>query len=307
MTIFKWFASVTLVTTIFPVLQAEPHCPENVDSLRLRSVQRSQIIAPVVINHTGPYDFLVDTGTQITMVDPSLAAELHLKIQGTSAVVVGVGLRTAGSLARLDFLEAGSRGIANPLVVVQNLENLKATDPHIRGILGGNFLGHFDVLIDNAHSLLCLDDAKLMRQEVKGEHIALVTPTQPEEEALFTVPLIIPVYLSGSGTRRLLLQLDSGTNVPFLYDPGKYLALELFVRTPRRGRSIDGVERAFAVLPPQDLRIGNHICHQISFVTPAGNKNRYTPKIQVDGLLTTGLFRRVYISYADRFVVLEPW
>jgi hypothetical protein len=178
MTIFKWFASVTLVTTIFPVLQAEPHCPENVDSLRLRSVQRSQIIAPVVINHTGPYDFLVDTGTQITMVDPSLAAELHLKIQGTSAVVVGVGLRTAGSLARLDFLEAGSRGIANPLVVVQNLENLKATDPHIRGILGGNFLGHFDVLIDNAHSLLCLDDAKLMRQEVKGEHIALVTPTQ---------------------------------------------------------------------------------------------------------------------------------
>jgi Aspartyl protease len=306
MTIFKWLASVTLATTIFPVLQAEPHCPGNVDSLRLRSVQRSQIIAPIVINHTGPYDFLVDTGTQITMVDPSLAAELHLKIQGTSAVVVGVGLRTAASLARLDFLEAGSRGIANPPVVVQNLENLQATDPHIRGILGGNFLGHFDVLIDNAHNLLCLDDAKVMRQEVKGEHIALVTPTQPEDEALFTVPLIIPVYLSGSGTRQLLLQLDSGTNVPFLYDPGKYLALELFVRTPRRGSSIDGAQRAFAVLPPQDLRIGNHICHQISFVTPAGNKNRYTPKIQVDGLLTTGLFRRVYISYADRFVVLEP-
>ena len=307
MTIFKWFASVTLVTTIFPVLQAEPHCPGNVDSLRLRSVQRSQIIAPVVINHTGPYDFLVDTGTQITMVDPSLAAKLHLKIQGTSAVVVGVGLGTAASLARLDFLEAGSRGIANPLVVVQNLENLQTTDPHIHGILGGNFLGHFDVLIDNAHNLLCLDDAKVMRQEVKGEHIALVTPTQPEDEALFTVPLIIPVYLSGSGTRQLLLLLDSGTNVPFLYDPGKYLALELFVRTPRRGSSIDGAQRAFAVLPPQDLRIGNHICHQISFVTPAGNKNRYTPKIQVDGLLTTGLFRRVYISYADRFVVLEPW
>jgi hypothetical protein len=260
-----------------------------------------------VINHTGPYDFLVDTGTQITMVDPSLAAELHLKIQGTSAVVVGVGLRTAASLARLDFLEAGSRGIANPLVVVQNLENLQATDPHIRGILGGNFLGHFDVLIDNAHNLLCLDDAKVMRQEVKGEHIALVTSTQPEDEALFTVPLIIPVYLSGSGTRQLLLLLDSGTNVPFLYDPGKYLALELFVRTPRRGSSIDGAQRAFAVLPPQDLRIGNHICHQISFLTPAGNQNRYTPKIQVDGLLTTGLFRRIYISYADRFVVLEPW
>ena len=29
--------------------------------------------------------------------------------------------------------------------------------------------------------------------------------------------------------------------------------------------------------------------------------------MEVDGLLLTVLFRRVYISYADRFVVLEPW
>jgi hypothetical protein len=307
MAIFKWLASVTLATTIFPVLQAEPHCPGNVDSLRFRFVQRSQVIAPVTINHTGPYDFLVDTGGEITVVDPSLAAELHLKIRGTTVVVVSVGLRTAASFVQLDLLEAGSRAIANSLVVVQSLEHLQGTGSHIRGILGGDFLGHFDVLIDNAHSMLCLDEARVMQPEVKGEHIALVTAPQPEDEVPLTVPLIIPVHLSGSGTRQLLLLLDSGTNVPFLYDPGKYLALESFVRTPRRGRSIDGVERAFAVLPPQDLRIGNHICHQISFVTPAGNKNRYTPKIQVDGLLATGLFRRVYISYADRFVVLEPW
>ena len=30
-------------------------------------------------------------------------------------------------------------------------------------------------------------------------------------------------------------------------------------------------------------------------------------KAIADGLLPTVLFRRVYISYADRFVVLEPW
>ena len=165
----------------------------------------------------------------------------------------------------------------------------------------------FDVLIDNAHSLLCLDDAKVMQQEVKGKHIALVTPPQPEDEELFTVPLIVPVHLSGSGTRQLLLLLDSGTNVPFLYDPGKYLALESFVRTPRRGSSIDGAQRTFAVLPPQDVRIGTLICHQLSFVTLTGNNDRHASKIQVDGLLTTGLFRRVYISCADRFIVLEPW
>ena len=62
MSLVKWLASVTLAATALPVLQAEPRCPGNVDSLRFRLVRRSQIIAPVTINHTGPYDFLVDTG-----------------------------------------------------------------------------------------------------------------------------------------------------------------------------------------------------------------------------------------------------
>jgi tetratricopeptide (TPR) repeat protein len=65
MSTFKRLASVTLAVTTFPALQAEAHCPGNVSSLRLRLVQRSLIIAPVVINHNGPYDFLVDTGMRI--------------------------------------------------------------------------------------------------------------------------------------------------------------------------------------------------------------------------------------------------
>ncbi len=30
---------------------------------------------------------------------------------------------------------------------------------NIQGILGEDFLEHFDMLIDNVHSLLCLDDS----------------------------------------------------------------------------------------------------------------------------------------------------
>src|ERR1700745_2929006 len=96
---FKWLASVTLAATPPPRLQAKPHCPGNVDSLRFRLVRRSQIIATIKINHTGPYDFMVDTGSQVTMLDPSLAAELHLKIQGTAGVA-GVGFRAQDSFAQ---------------------------------------------------------------------------------------------------------------------------------------------------------------------------------------------------------------
>jgi hypothetical protein len=160
--------------------------------------------------------------------------------------------------------------------------------------------------IDYGHSMLCLDDTKMMQPEVKGKHIALLTPPHPNDGVLFTEPLIIPVHLSGSGIRQLPLLLDSGTNVPFLYDPGKYLAPGLSVSAPLRNRSADGVERAFTVLPPQDMQIGILAFRQISFVTLAGT-GKDVPKVEVDGLLPTVLFQRVYISYADRFVVLEPW
>jgi hypothetical protein len=304
MSTFKWLASITLATVILPALHAEPHCPGNVTILRFRLVQRSQVIVPVTINHTGPYDFLVDTGAQVTTVDPALAAELHLRIEGTTGFV-GVGFRTRPSFAHLDILEAGSHTVANPLVVVQNLEHLQAVDPHIRGILGGNFLGHFDVLIDYAHSMLCLDDTKVMQPEVKGKHIALVTPPHPGGGVLFTEPLIISVHLSGIAARPLLQLLDSGTNVPLLYDSGKEIAGGFSVNAPIRDRGPDGVERVFAVLPPQDMQIGTLAFRQISFVTLAGAE-KHVPKVEVDGLLPTALFRRVYISYADRFVVLEP-
>ncbi|HEY6414052.1 MAG TPA: retropepsin-like aspartic protease [Edaphobacter sp.] len=288
-----------------PVLHAEPHCPGNVAILRFRLVQSSQIVVPIVINHAGSYDFLVDTGSEITIVDPALAAKLQLKIEGTTGFV-GVGFHTHPSFAHLDTLEAGSHAVANPLVIVQDLEHLQTVDPQIRGILGGNFLGHFDVLIDNAHSLLCLDDAKVMQPEVKGKHVALVTPPHPDDGVLSTEPLIISVHLSGIAARPLLQLLDSGTNVPLLYDAGKEIAGGFAVHAQIRDRGSDGVERVFAVLPPQEMKIGGLTLHQISFVMLA-DAGKDVPKVEVDGLLPTALFRRVYISYADRFVILEQW
>src|SRR5260370_42466026 len=112
MSTFKWLASITFAATILPVLHAEPHCPGNVVSLRLRLVQRSQIVVPVTINHTGPYDFLVDAGSHVTIVDPALAAELHLRIEGPTGFVC-VGFRTRPSFAHLGILEGGSHALSN--------------------------------------------------------------------------------------------------------------------------------------------------------------------------------------------------
>jgi hypothetical protein len=305
MSLIKCLASISLAAITLPTLHSEPRCPGNIASLRFHLVQRSLITLPVVINHTGPYEFLVDTGTEFTVVDPLLATELNLKTRGP-AEVDGVGFSTRTSFAYLDLLEAGSHSLANHPVVVQDLQPLQAADLHFRGILGGHFLGHFDVLMDYAHRMLCLDDTKKMQAAVKGGHIALVKPPQTPDEAPMSTRLIIPVHLSGFGTRRLLLTLDSGANASFLFNHAIYLAPGLVETGQRDGFSADGVKRKFSILSPQSMQIGSLNIQKVSFAVPADSGENALTSEQ-DGLLTTVLFRRVFISYADRFVVLDPW
>src|ERR1700739_3861793 len=86
MSIFKSLVFAALAVTV-SIVNAEPHCPGNVDSLRPRLIENAQILVPVTINQSGPYDFLVDTGAQITTVDPALVKALDLKIQGTTGII----------------------------------------------------------------------------------------------------------------------------------------------------------------------------------------------------------------------------
>jgi hypothetical protein len=287
------------------MLAAEQRCPGNVASLPFRFVHRSQIIAPVTINRTGPYDFLVDTGTEVTMIDPSLAAELQLKSRD-EARVLAVGLPTRASFSQLELIEVGLHAIANHEVVVRKLDYSVGADVHIQGILGANFLSRFDVFLDNAHQMLCLDDTRTMQILVKGKHIALVAPPSPADEGWSAGSLLLAVRLSSIGSKPLLLKLDSGSNAQFLYDPAKYPNVGLSGSRLLQGRNLDGIVRTFALLPPQEMRIGSIIFPDITFTTFLGT-NRDGFRGKVDGLLPTGLFRSVYIGYADRFVVLVPW
>jgi hypothetical protein len=274
-----------------------------VASIRPRLIEHSIIIVPVSLNHAGPYDFVLDTAAQITTVEPELAAQLHLKILGETGVT-GAGFSTHASYTRLGSLQAGAYEVNEPLLLIHKLGQIEVTDPRVRGILGENFLEHFDLLIDYAHGIVCLDGAKQMRLGVKGEHIALGATSHPERNLPFTEPMMIPVRVSGV-ERPVLLQVDSGINSPLLFNARKLRPAAL-ASTPLHSLGSDGVSHAYAVLPPQDIQVGLHSLRQISFVTPVvGGKD--IPDAEIDGVLPTALFKKAFISYADRFAVLEPW
>jgi hypothetical protein len=302
MTTSQWFPFLVLAATILPALAAESHCPGNVASVPLRFVDRHRIAVAVSINHTGPYNFLLDSGAQITMIDPSLAAALHLDTQG-AAVVAGVGSGQSASYAQLDLVEAGSHAVGNQKVLVYDLQNLHSADLHLRGILGEDFLEQFDLLIDNAHRLLCLDDSGAMRVEVKGPHIPLVATAEADEAGAMPGLLLITVRLSG-GLRPVRLLLDSGVNEPILFNTSEYMLLRPSHDVPVRGSGVDGAQPILSALPPQVVKIGSLELSGVSFFSTTTEKSSYVKGF--DGVLTTGLFRRVFIDHADRFAVLEP-
>jgi len=300
----KLFGCFVLAATIASTLNAESRCPGNVSSLPYRVVNRHQMIVPVSIHHSGPFSFLLDTGTQMTTVDPALAEALHLETTGKAAVA-SVGVQASASFAQAGLIEVGSHSVANLKVLVYDLANLQTTGLNIQGVLGEDFLKQFDMLIDNAHGLVCLDDSGAMRAEVKGAHVALLSPAHSTDETPIAESLIVSAKLS-DGVRPVRLKLDSGTNVPFLYNTSEYMALGAFRGASLQGGGANGSQRIFTALPLQNMKIGTVEMSRVQFVTLGGaKKDSHTSEF--DGLLTLGLFRRVFIDHSEHFAVLDPW
>jgi hypothetical protein len=300
MTSLKGLAWIFLTAALVPSLWAETHCPGNVASVPLRLVNSYQIIVAVSIDHSGPYDFLLDTGAQFTMIDPSLVAELHLGTKG-SVPVAGTGFQTTSSVVQLDRLEVGPHAVAKLAALEFNVQNIRPYNPSVRGILGEDFLLQFDMLIDNAHRILCLDGSTVLRAELKGSRIALETASQTE--SVSPNSLIFAVRLS-DGTRPIRLKLDSGANAPVLYDASQFKPIELFRAGSLRGSGANGLQIAYIALPPQDVKIGRLQLTNIPFFAPAGAKDMSKPS-DFDGLLPLRLFQRVFICRAGQFAILE--
>jgi len=206
MTNFKWLVSIVLTSTLIPSLQGETHCPGNVPSVHLR---KYQMIIAVSLNHSGPFNFLLDTGSQIAMIDPSLA-EGHSSIAGKAAHVEGVGFRGNAFFAQVDMLQVGAHALANQRVLVYDLRQFNSSDATVRiqGILGEDFLEHFDMLVDNAHNFLCLDESTGLRASMKGAHIMLLRSVPTSDGEQLPESIIFSARLS-DGMRPVRLKLDS--------------------------------------------------------------------------------------------------
>ena len=111
----------------------------------------ASVIVPVVLNGEFRTNLGLDTGATITVVSQRIAKSLGLNPFGTSKVGTVGGIITV-PLARLRSLKVGDAEIHDLVVSIHDF----STDPRIEGLLGLDYLKHFNVSLDARRKLLVL-------------------------------------------------------------------------------------------------------------------------------------------------------
>ena len=115
--------------------------------LPVRFVQ-GHILVPVSINHT-PVQLLVDTGASASMLTPDAAAILRLPPDlNRTTTVHGTGGSVITRNVLIQSFEVGGNGSLVRSVVTGKLDQQYQEDPPVAGLLGVDYLDHFDIELD---------------------------------------------------------------------------------------------------------------------------------------------------------------
>ena len=114
------------------------------DSVTVKAAQdkSSRMTVPVTVNGQGPFDFVVDTGSNRTVIADSLAAQLQLPAGGIIQVSSATGVEAAPS-ALIRTLGVGGRETANVQAPVLLQSNLGAA-----GLLGIDAVADRTIIMD---------------------------------------------------------------------------------------------------------------------------------------------------------------
>ncbi|MDZ4370915.1 MAG: retroviral-like aspartic protease family protein [Phenylobacterium sp.] len=162
--------------------------------LATQESRHEHILAPVTINGRGPFNFLIDTGANISCVSDRLAAHLDLTSTASAPVHTVVGVRQR-PIVHLDNLQVGPRSRRNvkaPALPIRGAE--------VDGVLGVDWLKGQRLVLDFKGQRMMITKSQGDRGEA-GK--VVVVPARRRKGQL----TIIDADLSG---RRISAIIDSG-------------------------------------------------------------------------------------------------
>lgn len=128
----------------------------DVDVVAIKNDQHDRMTVQVRVADQGPFRFLIDTGSQNTVVSSALADRLSLE-RGNKARLVGVaGVRDVDTVS-IDQIDLGKRSYYSVRAPTLDRDDIGAD-----GILGLDSLQGQRVLIDFRKDVIMVDDAKAL-------------------------------------------------------------------------------------------------------------------------------------------------
>lgn len=239
------------------------------------------VVLPVSVAGGETHEFLLDTGTTSTLLDPALAEELGLVATSRVNLVTPAGRREVG-VAYAD-LRVGEAALAGVEVLIAELPAVRSDEPRVRGILGQSALSRLEYTIDHARRRLV----------VHAVHGAVANPGEWTRPSLEARP--------GCGPSSARLVIDSGIRWPVLFDQGRRaLAVDL-------GGSVHAATNAGDALWREgrlaSLCVAGGRTGPLDVVVrPSSSQPR-----EEDGLLPSRFFARVRLGRAGAVVRVEHW
>jgi hypothetical protein len=231
------------------------------------------VVNGIYVNGHGPYRFLIDTGTNVNLIQIGIARKIgmnstfQMNLESAAGKIPMQG--SDGNEVLLDSVDAvGQR------FLFSGLEVLHASLPQVHGVLGQWFLSQFDYTLD-----------------LRGKRLEFGKRDRSGSRIPFEMINARPVVSTSLGA----LALDSGANrlVLFHTSPddafGRTGEMKTFAGTQKTGL----VASKPLIMDGRKIWIGDAVA--IASRTEPG----------LDGLMPLSLFKTIYVCNSGRYIVFD--
>lgn len=288
-----WIAWCALLAST-GLLAVKPSLASTIVKFEQRS--NHLIIVPVFLNGQGPFDFMLDTGSNTTLVQLQLGRELGLRAIDRSVITTAVNSQVV-LRSRLRNLTLGAQSVEELEVLFTDLNEIRSLNPRIRGVLGQNFLSKFNYILNNRARQIEFEEDHELEKQLLGPHL---------EVELNEGKILVIVSQKSPGKRALRFVLDAGASAPVVFEkasrkPDLHIVYDDNMWVTAYTSAGSGFVRS-GILP--SIHIGSQTLLNLP-VAIISNRTANEERIE-DGLLPTSLFDSIYFNDKERFVILNP-
>jgi len=231
------------------------------------------VVDGVYVNGHGPYRFLVDTGSNVNLIEAGIAKKIGMNATFQVDLASAAGkVAVSGSDGNEVVLESARAD--EQKFLFSGLDAIHNSSPDVQGVLGEWFLSRFDYTLD-----------------LRGKRLEFGKQGQSGTRVAYKVINARPVVSTSLGD----LALDSAAARLTLFgvrsDVGGDFKSEL--------RTVAGTEKIGLVSGKTLIIDGRKIWDGEALALP----NR--PEPGVDGLLPLGLFKTVYVCNSGGYVIFD--